>query len=141
MRTVIVGGGIAGLAAAIGLGKAGHEVTVLEQAPHFGEVGSGLSVWPNALRALDELGVGEQVRRRSRVARRPVIRDRGGRSLSATDVPELERRFGSLLMVHRADLLDVLSSAIPSSVRLRLGVGVGVASGRHGRALGGCDRG
>lgn len=122
MRIVIVGGGIAGLAAAIGLARAGLQPTVLEQALHIDEVGSGLSVWPNALRALDELGVGEQVRRRSQAARLPVIRDVAGRALSVTDIPEMQRRFGPLLMLHRADLLDVLAGALPATVEVRHGV-------------------
>lgn len=115
MKAIVVGGGIGGLAAAVALHRAGHEVTVLEQAERFGEVGSGLSLWPNALRALEALGLGEEVRRRSRAARQPVIRDAAGRSLSRTDVRELEWRFGPLVMIHRADLLDVLQSAAPAS--------------------------
>lgn len=116
MEIVIVGGGIAGLAAAVALGRHGHGVTVLEQAEEFGDAGSGLSLWPNALRALDALGVGEDVRRRARTARGPVIRDHAGRALSRTDVRELERRFGALVMIHRADLLDTLRSAVPGPV-------------------------
>ncbi|WP_152184984.1 FAD-dependent monooxygenase [Segeticoccus rhizosphaerae] len=122
MRVLIVGGGIAGLAAAIGLARVGAQVTVMEQAGQFGEVGAGLSVWPNALRALDELGVGEQVRARARVARRPVIRDVSGRALSTTDLAETERLFGPLLIIHRAELLDVLVGALPAPVTLRRGV-------------------
>lgn len=116
MKIVIVGGGIGGLAAAVGLSGAGHNVAVLEQADSFREVGSGLSVWPNAVRAMEALGLGKQLRERSRPARGPVIRDTRGRRLARTDVGELERRFGPLLMVHRADLLEVLRSAVPDGV-------------------------
>ena len=59
---VVAGAGIGGLAAAVGLCRVGVDVTVLEQAPEIGEVGAGLSLWPNALRALDTLGVGAAVR-------------------------------------------------------------------------------
>ena len=54
---VIVGGGIGGLAAAVALRRIGWDVTVLERAREFTEVGAGLSLWPNGLRALELLGV------------------------------------------------------------------------------------
>ncbi len=65
MRAIIVGGGIAGLASTVALDRRGWQVEVFERAPEFTEVGAGLSLWPNALRALDALGVGELVRGRA----------------------------------------------------------------------------
>jgi 2-polyprenyl-6-methoxyphenol hydroxylase-like FAD-dependent oxidoreductase len=59
---VVVGGGIGGLAAAVGLHRIGWSAVVLEQTLAISEGGAGLSLWPNALRSLDVLGVGEQVR-------------------------------------------------------------------------------
>ena len=34
----IIGAGLGGLAAAIGIARAGHKVTIIEQAPELGEV-------------------------------------------------------------------------------------------------------
>src|SRR5262249_58105158 len=68
MRAIIIGGGIAGLASALALTRHGWQVEVLERAPGFTEAGAGLSLWPNALRALDALGVGEPVRSRAVLA-------------------------------------------------------------------------
>ena len=104
MKAIIVGGGIAGLASALALTRRGWQVEVLERAPEFIEVGAGLSVWPNALRALDALGVGAPVRRRAVLQGQAGIRDAAGRWLSRTDTAELERRYGPTAMVHRADL-------------------------------------
>ena len=56
MRAIIVGGGIAGLASTVALARHSWQVEVFERAPEFTEVGAGLSLWPNALRALDALG-------------------------------------------------------------------------------------
>ena len=71
MHALIIGGGIGGLAAAIALHRHGWQVRVLEQAPAFTEVGAGLSIQPNALRALAALGLGGRVRAHA-VADAPV---------------------------------------------------------------------
>ncbi|MEX0282283.1 MAG: 3-hydroxybenzoate 6-monooxygenase [Arenibacterium sp.] len=59
---LIAGGGIGGLAAAIGLARAGFAVKVMEKASTFGEVGAGIQLGPNAFHAFDTLGVGEAAR-------------------------------------------------------------------------------
>jgi len=123
MRAIMVGGGIAGLASAVALARRGWQVEVLERAPGFTEVGAGLSLWPNALRALDGLGVGELVRGRSVLEGQAGIRDAAGRWLSRADTAELERRYGRTAMIHRADLLAVLLAAVPGQA-LRPGVTV-----------------
>lgn len=115
-RTAIVaGGGIGGLAAAVALTARGWRVQVLERAAEFGEVGAGLSLWPNGVRALEALGAGASVRDHALVETQMGIRDVSGRWLSRTDTAELERRYGPLVMIHRADLLAVLRRAVPAS--------------------------
>ena len=113
----MVGGGIGGLAAAIALGQAGHEVEVVERATALDEVGAGLSMAPNALAALDRLGVGDELRRRGGNARRILLRNRRGDVLSAIDAPG---RAWEIVGVHRADLQDVLTEAAGEE-RLHLG--------------------
>ena len=128
-KAIVVGGGIAGLASAIGLHERGWDVEVLEQAPAFEEVGAGLSLWPNALNALDELGVGAIVRERSVLDGETGIRDERGRWLSHTDVAAIRDRFGSIALVHRATLLDILRTALPAEC-LKAGVAVNAVSRR-----------
>ena len=113
MKAIIIGGGIGGLGSALALTQRGWQVEVLERAPEFTEVGAGISVWPNALRALDALGVGEAARRRAVLAGQVGIRDAAGRWLSRSDTAELELRYGPTAMIHRADLLAVLRAALP----------------------------
>ena len=122
-KAVVAGGGIGGLAAAVALGRRGWEVEVLERAPRFAEVGAGISLWPNALRALDSLGLGDQVREQGRVEGEGGIRRADGRWLLRSDAEELGRRFGPLVMIHRADLLEILRAAVPTAA-LRAGVAV-----------------
>jgi 2-polyprenyl-6-methoxyphenol hydroxylase-like FAD-dependent oxidoreductase len=59
LRIGIVGAGTAGLATAIALAKAGHEVHVLEKHEALTNRGAGVLVQPQGIHALDELGVGE----------------------------------------------------------------------------------
>ncbi|HEY4420177.1 MAG TPA: FAD-dependent oxidoreductase [Pseudonocardia sp.] len=65
MHIVVVGAGLGGLAAALGVHRAGHEVTVLERAPEPRETGAGIGIPPNGVLALDALGLGEPVRARA----------------------------------------------------------------------------
>jgi len=128
----IVGGGIGGLAAAIGLRARGHEVTVFEQAPEFGRVGADINLTPNAVRALDGLGggVGEAIRD---TAARPSHRisrtwDTGEETSRLEMGNSAEEKYGApQLTIHRADLLSALEAALPADV-IRLDhrvVGVG----------------
>ena len=80
-RAVVIGAGIGGLAAAVGLQQAGWEVTVCERAGALEPVGAGLAVAPNGLRALDVLGAGDEIRRLA-IAQEPGIRRRDGRWLA-----------------------------------------------------------
>ena len=52
MKILIAGGGIAGLTAALCFAEDGHDVTVLEQASAFSEVGAGLQIGPNGMRVM-----------------------------------------------------------------------------------------
>lgn len=112
-KAIVVGGGIAGLATAVALERRGWDIEVFERAPAFGEVGAGLSLWPNALAALDALGVGDQVRASARAHGQAGIRTRDGRWLARTDDTAIRSRFGDAFMIHRADLLESLRSALP----------------------------
>lgn len=113
---LIAGGGIGGLATAIALHRAGWQVEVLEQAAEFGDVGAGLTLWPNALRALDHIGLGDKVRAVGTIDETAGIRDSRGRWLTRVDPSDLEKRFGSTVVIHRAELIGILADAVPAGV-------------------------
>ncbi|MFD6436226.1 FAD-dependent monooxygenase [Streptomyces venezuelae] len=113
-HAVVVGGGIGGLAAAIGLHASGWRVTVLERAASLEPVGSGIGLAPNAQRALDVLGLGGRVRALAAWEGDGGMRAQNGRWLVRTSAAAAEGTYGgSLVMLHRATLVDLLVSALP----------------------------
>ncbi|GII96647.1 FAD-dependent monooxygenase [Sinosporangium siamense] len=113
-RVIVVGGGIGGMACAVGMERAGWEVTVLERAPAFTELGAGLVLAPNAVRAVDRLGLGAALRAKGMPYGSAGIRSRTGAWLVKGDLTDIERRYGvPFFALHRADVhrmfLDALS--------------------------------
>ncbi|ATL25126.1 FAD-dependent monooxygenase [Streptomyces formicae] len=113
---VVVGGGIGGLAAAIGLDRVGWDVTVLERADVLEDAGAGISLAANGLRALDALGVGEAVREASRGQYTGGTRTPEGRWLARMDGSALEEAVGTPIMgIPRATLHRLLRDALPTA--------------------------
>jgi salicylate hydroxylase len=111
---VVAGGGIGGLACALGLARKGFGVLVLEQAYEFAEIGAGIQLAPNAWSALDALGVGELVKKEAVFIERLLMMD-GVTGERVIDVPLDERfreRYGNPYAVtHRADIHGALLDA------------------------------
>ncbi|MBO0840144.1 MAG: FAD-dependent monooxygenase [Sciscionella sp.] len=110
---IVVGGGIGGLAAAIALRRVGWRVHVFEQAPEFTEVGAGILVWPNGLRALHEIGLAGAVRALGTIGYSGGIQSASGRWLVRTSIEALERAYGPCVLLTRSALLRVLLGALP----------------------------
>lgn len=105
---VVVGAGIGGLTAAVALQRIGWSVTVLEQAPVIAEVGAGLTLWPNAVKALGVLGLEQRVTEHAVPAiSRGNLRTPSGRWLRHSHPDDV-----GVLALHRADLHDVLREAV-----------------------------
>src|SRR5262245_51009937 len=104
---LIIGGGIGGLASAIALRRLGVQAAVYERAPELREVGSGLSLWSNALAALDRLGVLDRLERLGVSGQSGAFRRPDGRILLAMRAgQEGTTASGIMLLVHRAELLE-----------------------------------
>ncbi len=118
----IVGGGLAGLAAATALAEVGFAAEVFEAAPHLGEIGAGVNVSPQAIRVLRAIGLGEAIAAAANVAPGVLTRDmHSGTALDYRDHANMEARFGApLCTFHRADLLEALARGVDRG-RIHLG--------------------
>ncbi|MFE6819527.1 FAD-dependent monooxygenase [Streptomyces sp. NPDC057677] len=112
---VVVGGGIGGLAAAIGLHRIGWQVTVLERTSTLEDAGAGISLAANGLRALDALGVGGPVREASRGQYSGGTRTPRGGRLTRMDGAALEEAVGTPIMgIPRSALHRLLRASLPA---------------------------
>ncbi|MDP9794652.1 2-polyprenyl-6-methoxyphenol hydroxylase-like FAD-dependent oxidoreductase [Catenuloplanes nepalensis] len=120
---VIAGGGIGGLTAAIALRRAGLRVTVRERDPALPATGTALGIWPAALRALDAIGVGDQVRRAGVRQRSGAFLRPDGSRIAAIDLDRLHRRTGDhVFLLSRPALLGILHrAAADAGASLRAG--------------------
>ncbi len=117
-HAVVIGAGIGGIAAASALARTGWRVTVLERAARLGEVGAGISVWPDALRVLT--GLGADLRADSLLSGAAGVRRPDGRWLAEVDTS----RFDPPVMVHRARLHEAIVRTIGDGTEIRTGVTV-----------------
>ncbi len=111
---LIAGGGIGGLAAALGLARAGFPSLVLEKAAALGEIGAGIQLGPNAFHAFDALGVGDTARAMAVYIDRLRLMD----ALTADEIthidlgPAFRARFRNpYAVIHRGDLHGVFLRA------------------------------
>jgi 2-polyprenyl-6-methoxyphenol hydroxylase-like FAD-dependent oxidoreductase len=118
-RVIIVGAGIGGAALAAALQRLGLAALVLERAPRLGEVGAGLGILPNAVRALDALGVSRKLYTNAGPFRRFRICNQHGAELREIDFEAAFRRIsGAGYVLHRAALhAAILERVDPETLR------------------------
>jgi len=110
MRIAIIGGGIGGLTAALALRQFGFEPEVFEQAPELLEVGAAIIMWPNAMRILDRLELGDAVRQHGGVVEQTHWLKHNGRLLNQVRLPKTD---APAVALHRAELQKILLHALP----------------------------
>ncbi|QQQ76162.1 FAD-dependent monooxygenase [Saccharothrix sp. 6-C] len=118
-RAAVIGGGVGGLAAAVGLRRHGWQVDVFERSAALPEVGTGLAIRPDALAALDRIGSGDAARRAGRRQADGVVRKPDGTVIGTIAA-------GSVHLLTRPALLGVLAGALPQGV-VRFGAAAGLA--------------
>jgi 3-hydroxybenzoate 6-monooxygenase len=127
-KLLIVGGGIGGLGAALAAGRRGFDVTVLERAPEFVEIGAGLQLAPNATRVLKGLGVLDSVLDVGVLPDRLVLASAiSGDELTSLDLRDFDQLYGGpYVVIHRSDLLSILYQACVSEPNIELRPGQAV---------------
>ena len=128
---LIAGGGIGGLAAALGLAQKGIRSLVLEKASALGEIGAGIQLGPNAFHAFDYLGVGEAARGMAVYIDQLRLMD----ALTAEEITHIDLReaFRSRFknpyaVVHRGDLHGVFLKGCQNHPLIELRVNSEVVS-------------
>ena len=111
---LVVGAGIAGLATAVALQRRGHDVMVIDSRSDT-TTGAGISIWPNALAALDHIGLGDAVRDSGGRITAGALRWRDGTWLRRPSHERIVKALGEPLVVLRRSVLnDVLAGALKS---------------------------
>jgi len=113
---IIVGGGIAGLCAAIGLAKLGIEAHVYESASELKGIGAGFGLAANAMQALEYLGLKDEIIPIGHYLASYNILDQKGNILAEPDTKSISRKYQQdNFAIHRADLHQFLLSKIPNT--------------------------
>ncbi len=122
LRILVVGAGIAGLAAARGLRVAGFRPDVVDELPASTVPGAGIYLPGNATRALRRLGLDAPLRPLGDLIFRQLFQDARGRPLFEMDVAALWAGVGESRALPRADLQRVLLTGVGGEVRYDTGV-------------------
>ena len=119
-KIAIVGGGIGGLTAAVALARMGLAAEVYEQAPVLEEVGAGVGLWPNAMTALEPIGLSGKVAQLAVNVGRQGLRRSDGTWLMSFPGEVMAQRWGAgFVLVHRAELQQLLAAELdPSAIHL-----------------------
>ncbi|MGD9773682.1 FAD-dependent monooxygenase [Diaphorobacter sp.] len=128
-QVLIAGGGIGGLAAALGSARAGWEVRLFERADAFSEVGAGVQIGPNVVRRLQAWGLQGALQAVASFPDRLQVRSaRSGAQLAALRLGAraIERYGAAYATIHRADLHALLLEAVRDLPQVHLNLGLTV---------------
>ncbi|WP_327065054.1 FAD-dependent oxidoreductase [Kitasatospora sp. NBC_01302] len=102
---MVIGGGVAGAAAALGLHKAGFDVTVYEAHPDTGaDIGAFLTLASNGMRALAQLDAAAPVAELGFPLTEMSVLDEAGRELAAMPLGEADHPLTRYRCLRRAEL-------------------------------------
>ena len=125
-QVLIAGGGIGGLAAALGASRAGLDVRLYERAAAFSEVGAGVQIGPNVVRRLQAWGLQQALQSVAAFPTRLQVRSAlSGKELGVLPLgaAAVDRYGAAYATMHRADLHGVLLAAVSQCTQTQLHLG------------------
>lgn len=145
-RVLVIGAGIAGLSAAIALGRRGIQTHLVERSASWEVYGVGIILQSNAIRALDALGLADACVAAGHPYSLSTHCDRDGKVFRERPKPNVgEARFPSSIGIQRRALHRILGTAarelgaridlgctVQSLQETPEGVDVAFSDGRHG---------
>ncbi|KAI9801589.1 MAG: hypothetical protein M1825_003268 [Sarcosagium campestre] len=146
LKVIIVGAGIAGLSAAVGLRRAGHDVEIFEQSSFANEIGAAIHLCPNASRIVLKWGL-DPVKARFNVTESGLTAQAGSlKPIYEADYDHIESKYAApWYLAHRVDLhsalkdlaLEDAGKGSPSKIRLLHKADLIIAAdGVHSTAVG-----
>jgi salicylate hydroxylase len=128
-QVLVAGGGIGGLAAALGASRAGWDVRLYERAAAFSEVGAGVQIGPNVVRRLQAWGLQKPLQAVAAFPTRLQVRNAvSGQELAVLPLgPTAVERYGAAYAtIHRADLHGLLLAAVAGAADVQLNLGLAI---------------
>ncbi len=122
-QVLVAGGGIGGMAAALGAARTGWDVRLYERAEVFSEVGAGVQLSPNVVRCLQAWGLQAQLQAVAAFPERLRVRCAMSGNVLAT-LPlgaDMVQRYGAAYAsIHRADLHALLLRALQQEANVQI---------------------
>ncbi len=113
-KVLVIGAGVAGLAATRYFYRGGYDVMLIEKAQKMRADGAGLMLGINAMKILGELGLSEEAIAQGQVLRSIGIANERGHSLGKVDSLYMEKRTGyKTIAIHRTNFHEILSADVP----------------------------
>ncbi|GJJ72852.1 hypothetical protein EMPS_05210 [Entomortierella parvispora] len=114
-KVIIVGGGVSGLAMGVMLERASIDYLILEAADQIRPLGGVLSLQPSVMRAMEQLGLLEDLLRQSNVMTGVTLLDHKLNQICELNVDYARERYGyDALTIVRPKLFDIFLSRIPA---------------------------
>ena len=115
LHVLIIGGGVAGLALALFLKKAGITCTIYEAYAYKGEAGGGLNIAPNGMNVLAALGLADELAARGAITLEHCFRSENGKVLARIPYGDIHKYGQPGVSMSRATLYEVLTNEINQS--------------------------
>ncbi|OKH84519.1 monooxygenase [Mycobacterium sp. SWH-M3] len=119
MKILVSGGGIAGLACALEFGRRGHDVTVIERAPHLRLTGTPIDIRGDAIEAVEKMGLLTRIQaRRVRMSEQTQFLDIHGEPIALMPIAEIGDSDDDIEIL-REDLVGILADAVSDAATIR----------------------